>query len=165
MKICFKCKEEKSLDCFYKHSQMKDGHVNKCKECNKNDVRNNYKENSKDILFYEKERQRTRERYHRLNYKEKQKEWNLDKPWKNYSRYKGLRRKYKDLPKTFHLHHWNYNHEFIEDIIIMNKFSHRQAHNIIKLDLEKRIYIGINNEVLDTKEKHIMYLINNGIKF
>lgn len=165
MKICFKCKEEKSLDCFYKHSKMKDGHVNKCKDCNKKDVRDNYQINIKDELFYEKERQRTRERYHRLNYKEKQKEWDNDKPWKSISKYKSLRKKFKHVPKTHHLHHWNYNNEYIEDIIILEKFNHRNAHNYLKLDLEKRIFIGIDNEVLDTKEKHIIYLINKGIKF
>lgn len=165
MKICFKCKEEKSLDCFYKHSQMKDGHVNKCKDCNKKDVRDNYQVNIKDELFYEKERQRSREKYHRLNYKEKQKEWDINKPWKSLSKYKNLNRKFKNIPKTHHLHHWNYNEEYIEDIIILERLNHRNAHNHIKIDLEKRIYIGTNNEVLDTKEKHIMYLIGKGIKF
>jgi len=37
-KKCFKCNTVKPLDDFYKHPRMKDGHVNKCKECNKRDV-------------------------------------------------------------------------------------------------------------------------------
>jgi hypothetical protein len=35
--VCFKCGVEKPLTYFYKHPKMSDGHVNKCKVCNKKD--------------------------------------------------------------------------------------------------------------------------------
>ena len=41
VKTCFKCGEDKALTDFYKHPAMSDGRVNKCKECNKLDVRRN----------------------------------------------------------------------------------------------------------------------------
>lgn len=49
MKVCFKCSKKKSLGEFYAHKGMADGRVNKCKECNKVDVRENRK---KKIDYY-----------------------------------------------------------------------------------------------------------------
>lgn len=58
MKNCFKCGVKKPLSEFYKHNQMGDGHLGKCKECTKNDVKKRYydPESRKRIKEYERNR-------------------------------------------------------------------------------------------------------------
>lgn len=62
MKKCFKCGAEKELDEFYKHSRMADGHLNKCKECAKNDVAKHREENIDKIREYDRKRGGTKKR-------------------------------------------------------------------------------------------------------
>ena len=61
-KECFKCKAVRPLEEFYKHPTMPDGHVNKCKECNKNDVTANRNKNIEKIRAYDRERGKIPER-------------------------------------------------------------------------------------------------------
>jgi len=61
-KECFKCNTVKPLEDFYKHPQMFDGHLNKCKECNKNDATANRNKNIEKIRAYDRARGKIPER-------------------------------------------------------------------------------------------------------
>lgn len=163
-KICFKCGEDKSLNEFYAHPKTSDGLLGKCKNCTKKDTKAQTNKHTSTPEGLEKERARHRDKYHRLGYKEQQKEWDKDKPWKNTNIYKGLRTKYyKDLPREFELHHWNYNDNYLLDVFILNIKDHKNLHNSLFLDLEKRIFYLEDGTYLDTKEKHREHIEKLGI--
>lgn len=61
-KNCFRCGVLKPLDAFYKHPEMADGTLNKCKSCTKIDVRAHYQNNRKRFSDYDTRREQTPER-------------------------------------------------------------------------------------------------------
>jgi hypothetical protein len=55
-KVCFKCNVDKPLSEYYKHRQMGDGHLNKCKECTKKDANQHRANNLERIREYDRQR-------------------------------------------------------------------------------------------------------------
>lgn len=172
MKNCIICNEKKEVSNFYKHKMMSDGHINKCKDCCKKQSNERYFEKIKSIEFLNLERNRNREKYHRLNYKEKNKPTaDVSKKAANNYRSKypeklAATRKSQTMPRTIgnHLHHWSYRIEHQKDIIELDKTNHYLIHRFIIYDQERMMYRRIDtNELLSTKESHLEY-INQIIK-
>lgn len=168
MKTCIECKIEKPLDDFYKHPQMVDGHVNRCKECCKKSSDERYKTLIKDPDWKEKERSRNeirgrnRERKtdRRNGIRKSDNQTYLEKKERYPEKYL-VRKMLKHYPKksTHHLHHWSYNVEHFDSVIELTVAEHGKAHRFIIYDQERYMYRRIDTmELLDSKESHEQYI-------
>lgn len=84
MKKCFKCGESKPLSAFYKHKMMADGHLNKCKECTKADVKLHREANIERIRAYDRERGSRQDKYYLREYRKRNPEKNKARAMVNY---------------------------------------------------------------------------------
>jgi hypothetical protein len=167
MKVCFKCGINKSIGSFYIHKQMADGHLNKCIDCTKSDVKKRTAVLINDSDWVESEKKRHREKYYRLNYKEKHKpsyenkkkamtKYYLKFPEKKKCR--NIKSSLKPKVKGNNLHHWSYNIEHAKDVIELNVSNHNKAHRFLKYDKSTFMYKDLNGNLLNTKQLHLDYI-------
>jgi len=166
-KKCFKCGVEKEVSSFYKHKAMKDGYLNKCKSCCKKEAKERLDVLSNDTEWIEKERERSRDKYHRLNYRGKykpSKEKERLRKNKFRSKYPEKARAYnrsshlKSKIKGNHLHHWNYSEGFEKDVIELSIRDHNLLHRNMIYDQDLMMYRDSKGSLLKTKESHVKLL-------
>ena len=161
-KVCFKCEIDKPLSEYYAHKKMGDGHLNKCKDCTKLDVKKRSDELILDPKWVESEKKRGRDKYHRLGYKSKidsaaQERYRARYPEKKKAR--NASSSMKASEKGNHLHHWSYNEEHYKDVIELNPKDHAKAHRFIVYDQERMMYRRFDSNILlDTKEAHESFI-------
>ena len=162
-KKCNKCHETKPLTDFYKFKDMVDGYRNECKSCRKMQTKNAYIINRKnpDWVKNVKESARLRAyKYKKIRDNSKRK-GEADRYINKYpEKYNARMFRYK-LPKLdsgFNYHHWSYCDEHLTDCIILSIPEHNKLHRYMVYDQERKMYRRCdNNELLDTKERHLDY--------
>jgi hypothetical protein len=137
MKTCFKCGHTKTLDEFYRHKSMGDGHLNKCKACTKTDVAKHRAENLHDIRAYDKARSVSP---HRVELRKKVgAEWRESNPSRRAAQVAlgNAVRSGKVIPQPCFVcgeaaeaHHPNYDAPL--DVVWLCPPHHKQAHALVK---------------------------------
>lgn len=71
MKECFKCLKSKALTEFYRHKNMKDGYLNKCKDCTKLDSASHRAKNLEKVRAYDRKRGNRQPNGYQKKYRER----------------------------------------------------------------------------------------------
>lgn len=160
-KICIRCQINKPLNEFYSHKEMKDGHLNVCKDCVKNRVHKYRLNNIEKIREYDRNRPNRQERLlknkeyrnlHKTDYNKCKNKWAKNNRIKTNAHTK-LRRAILrgDIikPKTcaicgsdtiLQAHHYDYNKPL--DVIFLCDKCHKNEHKKIN-EIKRKFNLNI----------------------
>lgn len=132
---------------------MADGHLNKCKDCTKKDVKKDYIRHSADEAWMEKERARGREKFKRLGYNGRFRT-TRDLCTESANLSKNLRKMGYDTTNK-EAHHWNYNKPF--SVFLISRRAHKRIHLHLTVNEKDKYCYTENGERLDSESKAIAY--------
>ena len=173
LKKCKECGESKAFSAFYKKAGCVDGHQPKCKECSRRLSKERRDRLKKDPEWAEKEKERNREKYHRLGYKGKHTQ-SSEKRRETIKRYLEKfpeKKRAKHLSQHLHKegfekHHWSYEEGFEKDVIWLSNKSHNTVHTKIYYDQEMMKYRCLvdadefkRGDLLSSKEDHCKFIL------
>jgi len=162
-KICKVCHKELDISEFYEHKKMEDGHLNKCKSCCKAYEAHQQSLKRQNPIWMEKEKERSRKKYHRLNYKEKypyKKNDNNKRYEERYPEKKAATNATANMKRKegYNLHHWSYKPEHQLDVLELSIEQHYAVHRHTVYDQEQMMYRSKDGVLLDTKESYLEYV-------
>ncbi len=162
-KVCFRCGVLRPLTEFYKHKEMADGHLNKCKTCTKGDSNKTFHTKKHIPEWKESERVRATDKYKRL-YRESLKPYSEKVVYDNTyeerypEKYKAKIKMQRKSIDGYHHHHWSYNDIHLEDVITLTIEDHYIVHRHIMYDPVELKYRKIDGILLDTRELHEQFI-------
>jgi 1,2-phenylacetyl-CoA epoxidase PaaB subunit len=111
-----------------------------------------------------KERKRSRDKYYRLNYKDRKpepelKQLAMETYYERYPEKKMAINKSSNIkaPDGEEKHHWSYNKEHYRDVLFFTTRDHNKLHRYMIYDQERKMYRSLDGVLLDTKNKHLKY--------
>jgi len=158
MRTCNTCKTTKPINQF-KKSNNKSGYNYKCNDCVFEYYRNYRNKNKERIKannqkWLKSEKGKKVMAGHRVGlrrkFPEKATTWSF---WSAFKIKHGI-----IVPKGYEFHHYSYHKEDYADVIFLPSWLHRIIHHQMRYNQEQKYYETLDGELLDTKEKHMLYI-------